>query len=100
MPGLCVVLGVGCRWTEIQCSPVFRGNFTPSGHKVKVTSGHKVATMEGFTFVVRHVCFLNLHLLKADEPLSSAFVFVFGVFRGVGRGGGGVIRHLLTDSFN
>ncbi|XP_041794946.1 hepatocyte growth factor receptor isoform X2 [Chelmon rostratus] len=39
------------RWTEIQCSPVFSGNFTPSGHTVKVTSGHKVAKMEGFTFV-------------------------------------------------
>ncbi|XP_054476074.1 hepatocyte growth factor receptor isoform X2 [Anoplopoma fimbria] len=39
------------RWTEMQCSPVFSGNFTPSGHAVKVTSGHKVATMEGFTFV-------------------------------------------------
>ncbi|XP_032378784.1 hepatocyte growth factor receptor [Etheostoma spectabile] len=38
-------------WTEMQCSPVFSGNFTPSGHTVKVTSGHKVATMEGFTFV-------------------------------------------------
>ncbi|XP_029290542.1 hepatocyte growth factor receptor isoform X2 [Cottoperca gobio] len=39
------------RWTEMQCSPVFSGNFTPSGHTVKVISGHKVATMEGFTFV-------------------------------------------------
>ncbi|XP_074489762.1 hepatocyte growth factor receptor isoform X1 [Sebastes fasciatus] len=39
------------RWTELQCSPMFSGNFTPSGHTVKVTSGHKVATMEGFTFV-------------------------------------------------
>lgn len=58
MPGLCVVLGVGCRWTEIQCSPASKGNFTLSGHKVKVTSGNKVATMESFTFVVRNVCFL------------------------------------------
>ncbi|KAM3610086.1 uncharacterized protein V6R79_025096 [Siganus canaliculatus] len=39
------------RWTEMQCSPMFSGNFTPSGHTVKVTSGHKVAKMEGFTFV-------------------------------------------------
>ncbi|XP_031135585.2 hepatocyte growth factor receptor isoform X2 [Sander lucioperca] len=39
------------RWTEMQCSPMFSGNFTPSGHTVRVTSGHKVATMEGFTFV-------------------------------------------------
>ncbi|XP_068459154.1 hepatocyte growth factor receptor [Clinocottus analis] len=39
------------RWTELQCSPVFTGNFTPSGHAVKVTSGHKVATMEGFALV-------------------------------------------------
>lgn len=39
------------RWTEMQCSPVFSGNFTPSGHTVKVTSGHKVAKIEGFTFV-------------------------------------------------
>ncbi|XP_028442004.1 hepatocyte growth factor receptor isoform X2 [Perca flavescens] len=39
------------RWTEMQCTPVFSGNFTPSGHTVRVTSGHKVATMEGFTFV-------------------------------------------------
>ncbi|XP_040019328.2 hepatocyte growth factor receptor [Gasterosteus aculeatus] len=39
------------RWTVIQCSPVFSGNFTPSGHTVKVTSGQKVATAEGFTFV-------------------------------------------------
>lgn len=41
------------RWTEIQCSPVFVGNFTPSGNTVKVTSSHKVARMDGFTFVVR-----------------------------------------------
>ncbi|XP_029378510.1 hepatocyte growth factor receptor isoform X2 [Echeneis naucrates] len=39
------------RWTELQCSPVFSGNFTPSGHTVKVTTGNKVAKMEGFTFV-------------------------------------------------
>ncbi|XP_020492890.2 hepatocyte growth factor receptor [Labrus bergylta] len=39
------------RWTEIQCSAVFSGNFTPSGNTVKVTSGNKVATMDGFTFV-------------------------------------------------
>ncbi|XP_015227728.1 PREDICTED: hepatocyte growth factor receptor isoform X1 [Cyprinodon variegatus] len=39
------------RWTEIQCSPVFSGNFTPSGHLVKVTSGHKVSKLEGFKFV-------------------------------------------------
>lgn len=53
--GLCLVWwgGVVSRWTVIQCSPVFSGNFTPSGHTVKVTSGQKVATAEGFTFVVR-----------------------------------------------
>nr|XP_046249506.1 hepatocyte growth factor receptor isoform X2 [Scatophagus argus] len=54
------VAGVPCKlprqdnvnkWTEMQCSPVFSGNFTPSGHTVKVTSGHKVAEKEGFTFV-------------------------------------------------
>uniref|UniRef100_H3DF53 Hepatocyte growth factor receptor n=1 Tax=Tetraodon nigroviridis TaxID=99883 RepID=H3DF53_TETNG len=39
------------RWTEIQCSPMSAGNFTPSGHTVKVTSGHMVAKMDGFTFV-------------------------------------------------
>ncbi|XP_075993283.1 hepatocyte growth factor receptor [Genypterus blacodes] len=38
-------------WTELQCSPVFNGNFTPSGHTVKVTSGGKVAKMDGFSFV-------------------------------------------------
>lgn len=59
MPGLCVVSGgFVFRWTEMQCSPVFSGNFTPSGHTVKVTSGHKVAKIEGFTFVVRIVFFL------------------------------------------
>lgn len=55
MPVLCVVLGVVFRLTEIQCSPVFVGNFTPSGHTVKVISGHKVAKMDGFTFVVRRM---------------------------------------------
>ena len=61
MPGLCVCLGgVVFRWTEIQCSPVFSGNFTPSYHTVKVTSGHKVATMEGFTFVVRTAPFFSI----------------------------------------
>ncbi|XP_030587480.1 hepatocyte growth factor receptor [Archocentrus centrarchus] len=39
------------RWTEMHCSPVFNGNFTPSGDAVKVTSGHKVAKMGKFTFV-------------------------------------------------
>ncbi|XP_059191776.1 hepatocyte growth factor receptor [Centropristis striata] len=39
------------RWTEMQCSPVISGNFTPSGTTVKVTSGHKVTAIEGFTFV-------------------------------------------------
>lgn len=60
MPGLCVVVGGGLfRWTELQCSPVFSGNFTPSGHTVKVTSGHSVAKMEGFTFVVREALYLH-----------------------------------------
>lgn len=54
MPGLCVVFGgVGFRWTEMHCSPVFNGNFTPSGDAVKITSGYKVAKMAGFSFVVR-----------------------------------------------
>lgn len=39
------------RWTELQCSPVFNGNFTLAGHAVKVTSGNKVVKMDGFTFV-------------------------------------------------
>lgn len=39
------------RWTEMQCSPMFSGNFTPSGDSVKVTVGNKVAKMDGFTFV-------------------------------------------------
>ncbi|XP_008276200.1 hepatocyte growth factor receptor isoform X2 [Stegastes partitus] len=39
------------RWTEMHCSPVFSGNFTPSGYTVKVTSGNKVAKMDGFSFV-------------------------------------------------
>ncbi|XP_054631731.1 hepatocyte growth factor receptor isoform X2 [Dunckerocampus dactyliophorus] len=39
------------RWTEMQCSPFFTGNFTPAGHGIKVTSGHKVTHLEGFTFV-------------------------------------------------
>ncbi|XP_068169012.1 hepatocyte growth factor receptor isoform X2 [Antennarius striatus] len=39
------------RWTEMQCSPVTSGNFTPSGHTVKVTSSQRVAQVEGFTFV-------------------------------------------------
>ncbi|XP_041852494.1 hepatocyte growth factor receptor isoform X2 [Melanotaenia boesemani] len=38
-------------WTEMQCSPVFSGNFTPSGNIVKVTSGSKEAEKEGFLFV-------------------------------------------------
>lgn len=54
------------RWTEMQCSPVFSGNFTASGHTVKVTSGHKVAKIEGFTFVVRMAFFppFWLHFVK------------------------------------
>ncbi|XP_053742394.1 hepatocyte growth factor receptor isoform X1 [Synchiropus splendidus] len=39
------------RWTEIQCVPVFSGNFTPSGHMVKVSSGNRVSQSEGFSFV-------------------------------------------------
>ncbi|XP_061750286.1 hepatocyte growth factor receptor [Nerophis ophidion] len=39
------------RWSEIQCSPVFNANFTSASHTVKVTSGHEVAHLEGFTFV-------------------------------------------------
>ncbi|XP_058501925.1 hepatocyte growth factor receptor [Solea solea] len=41
------------RWTEMQCYPVFTGNFTPSGHTVKVITAtlNKVAKMDGFTFV-------------------------------------------------
>lgn len=52
-----ILLYVRClcasRWTEIQCYPVVSGNFTPSGSTVKVTSNHRVAKAEGFTFVVR-----------------------------------------------
>lgn len=79
MPALCVVLGgVVFRWTEIQCSPMFSGNFTPSGHTVKVTSGHKIATIEGFTFVVRrllleyclNVCFVYYNALTQDAPVG------------------------------
>ncbi|KAM4619365.1 hepatocyte growth factor receptor [Polymixia lowei] len=39
------------RWTELQCSPLSNGNVTLSGHTVKVTSGSKVAQMEGFSIV-------------------------------------------------
>ncbi|XP_054878634.1 hepatocyte growth factor receptor isoform X2 [Poeciliopsis prolifica] len=39
------------RWTEMQCSPTYSGNFTLSRHLVKVTSGHAVAKLEGFKFV-------------------------------------------------
>lgn len=43
----------------MQCSPVFSGNFTPSGRTVKVTSGYKAAKIDsGFTFVVRIVLFV------------------------------------------
>uniref|UniRef100_A0A667XLY5 MET proto-oncogene, receptor tyrosine kinase n=1 Tax=Myripristis murdjan TaxID=586833 RepID=A0A667XLY5_9TELE len=46
------VAGATCRlWTELQCLPASNGNFTASGRMVKVTSGHKVAKMEGFSFV-------------------------------------------------
>ncbi|KAJ0029078.1 hypothetical protein NQD34_004075 [Periophthalmus magnuspinnatus] len=38
------------RWTELQCTPVFNGNFTIKNKDVKVTSGTKVAKMEGFAF--------------------------------------------------
>ncbi|KAJ0069764.1 hypothetical protein NL108_013311, partial [Boleophthalmus pectinirostris] len=38
------------RWTELQCAPVFSGNFTIKNKDVKVTSGTQVAKMEGFTF--------------------------------------------------
>lgn len=51
------------RWTEIQCSPVFVGNYTSSGHTVKVTSGHKVAKMDGFTFVVRRTLLESVYAL-------------------------------------
>ncbi|XP_072291686.1 hepatocyte growth factor receptor [Eucyclogobius newberryi] len=40
------------RWTELQCTPVFSGNFTVKNGDVKVTSGARVATMDGFTFGV------------------------------------------------
>ncbi|CAL9696653.1 unnamed protein product [Knipowitschia caucasica] len=49
--------GVACkverhvsRWTEVQCAPVFSANFTVKDRDVKVTSGTRVAKMEGFTF--------------------------------------------------
>lgn len=80
MPGLCVVFlgGFMFRWTEIQCTPGFSGNFTPSGHTVKVTTGNKVARMEGFTFVVRNVKvqakhrYLNIRLSQSKCLLVSA----------------------------
>lgn len=74
MPGLWFVLGAvgGFRWTEIQCFPVFSGNFTPSGHTVKVTSGHKVAKMEGFTLVVRMLlCLFASLFLGHDVELQG-----------------------------
>lgn len=71
MPGLCVVCGgVGCRWTEMQCFPVFNGNFTPSGHMVKVTSGHKVAKMDAFKFVVR-IYFIFIYLFEGRLILKK-----------------------------
>lgn len=63
--------GVLFRWTEMQCSPVFSGNFTPSGHTVKVISAHKVAKMEGFAFVVRISQFKEIFLLK-NKKIQSA----------------------------
>ncbi|XP_028306635.1 hepatocyte growth factor receptor isoform X2 [Gouania willdenowi] len=45
------VRSVGVKWTEMQCSPVSSGNFTPSGHTVKVTSGENISRVEAFTFV-------------------------------------------------
>ncbi len=47
---------------------MFIGNFTPSGHTVKVTSGHKVAKMEGFTFVVFTFFIVLIVLFK--KPVS------------------------------
>lgn len=59
------------RWTEIQCSPVFSGNFTPSGHAVKVTSGHKFAKTDGFTFAVRHLNADRVFRQRYAELLKS-----------------------------
>lgn len=50
---MCCLGGVGYRWTEMHCSPVFNGNLTPSGDVVKVTSGQNVTKFKGFNFVVR-----------------------------------------------
>lgn len=38
------------RWTELQCAPIFNANFTVKSRDVKVTSGTKMAKIEGFTF--------------------------------------------------
>ncbi|GLD53700.1 hepatocyte growth factor receptor, partial [Lates japonicus] len=66
------------RWTEIQCSPVFSGNFTPSGHTVKVTTGNKVAKMEGFTFVepVIHEIFPTFGPKSGDTMLTIRGAFL------------------------
>uniref|UniRef100_A0A3Q1FLZ0 Hepatocyte growth factor receptor n=1 Tax=Acanthochromis polyacanthus TaxID=80966 RepID=A0A3Q1FLZ0_9TELE len=66
------------RWTEIQCSPVFIGNFTPSGHTVKVTSGNKVAKMEGFSCVdpVIHEIFPTFGPKSGNTMLTIRGVFL------------------------
>uniref|UniRef100_A0A665VE10 Hepatocyte growth factor receptor n=1 Tax=Echeneis naucrates TaxID=173247 RepID=A0A665VE10_ECHNA len=46
------VAGAHCKLPrQDNANRLFSGNFTPSGHTVKVTTGNKVAKMEGFTFV-------------------------------------------------
>ncbi|XP_047452432.1 hepatocyte growth factor receptor isoform X2 [Mugil cephalus] len=66
------------RWTEMQCSPVFSGNFTPSGNTVKVISGHRVAKMEGFTFVdpVIHEIFPTFGPKSGNTMLTIRGVFL------------------------
>lgn len=70
------------RWTEIQCSPSLVGNFTPSGNTVKVTSGHKVAQMDGFALVVRrmllHICifYFNRHTSEKLSFVSRTLSFL------------------------
>lgn len=76
---LCVRRLCVSRWTEIQCVPVFSGNFTPSGSSVKVTSNHRVAKVEGFTFVVRlwpSVIYICLVVLSPPEKYCNQWILL------------------------
>ena len=89
---MCVLFGAVlfvCRWNELQCSPPCPvGNFTPSGRNVKVTSGHKVAQKEAFSFVVGHikrvsfsflffVCLCDVCDLLLLKTTLLKYVFIF-----------------------